>query len=334
MEVSAIKAKNCSGSMEAGNASQFSEFFFVGLTNDPQLQPILFALFFLIYAVTVVGNLGLFAFIVVCSRFHTPMYFFLSNLSFLDFCYSSVTVPKMLMEFLSGCQTISFSGCVIQTACFVVFAVTEFFLLATMAYDRYVAICRPLLYHVIMSPRLCLQLVTASYAVGLTNTVLLTSSTFHLTFCKSHVITHYFCDIPPLLKLSCSDTQVPQLLLFACGGFNVSVSLTVVLMSYTCVFMAIIRIPSAQGKHKTFSTCASHLTAVSLYYGTTVFIYLRPTSDYLLGRGRLVSVFYTVVIPMLNPMIYSLRNKDVKETLENILKKTSQFFSHPIPRFP
>uniref|UniRef100_G3U4R9 Olfactory receptor n=2 Tax=Loxodonta africana TaxID=9785 RepID=G3U4R9_LOXAF len=310
--------------MGAGNASMLSEFFLVGLTNDPQLQPILFALFLFVYAVTVVGNLGLLTLIVVSPRLHTPMYFFLSNLSFLDFCYSSVTVPKMLMGFFSGYQAISFSGCVAQTSCFLIFAVTEFFLLASMAYDRYVAICNPLLYHIIMSPRLCLQLVAASYAVGLMNMVLLTSTTFRLTFCHSHAITHYFCDIPPLLKLACSDTQILQLLLFACGGFNVSVSLTIVLVSYVCVFFAIIRIPSAQGKHKTFSTCASHLTAVSLYYGTTVFMYLRPSSEYLLGRDRLVSVFYTVVIPMLNPMIYSLRNKDVKETFWSVLEKASR----------
>ncbi|XP_040324028.1 olfactory receptor 1102-like [Herpailurus yagouaroundi] len=205
----------------------------------------------------------------------------------------------MLMGFFSGCQTISSSGCGVQTSCFVFFAVTEFFLLASMAYDRHVAICSPLLYHIIMSPRLCLQLVAASYAVGLMNMVLLTSTIFYLTFCKSHVITHYFCDIPPLLKLSCSDTQILQLLLFACGGFNVSVSLTIVLVSYAYAFLVIIRIPSAKGKHKTFSTCAPHLTSVSLYYGPTAFIYLRPSSEYLLGRDRLVSVSYTVVIPML-----------------------------------
>ncbi|KAB1253130.1 Olfactory receptor 1020 [Camelus dromedarius] len=315
--------QTCSCLLGIGNASELSEFFLVGLTDDSQLQPILFALFFIIYSFTVVGNLGILVLIVVSSRLHTPMYFFLSKLSFIDFCYSSVTVPKMLIVFFSDCQTISFSGCVVQTSCFVIFVVTEFFLLASMAYDRYVAICNPLLYHIIMSPRLCLQLVAASYAVGLTNAVLLTSTIFHLTFCKSHVITHYFCEIPPLLKLSCSDTQVLQFLLFACGGFNVSVSLTIVLASYTCVFLAIIRIPSAQGKHKSFSTCASHLIAVSLYYGTTVFIYLCPISEYLIGRDRLVSVFYTMIIPMLNPIIYSLSNKDVKEAFGNILKKTS-----------
>ncbi|XP_049622952.1 olfactory receptor 1020-like [Suncus etruscus] len=322
----------CSGSTGA-NSSKLSEFFLVGLTDDPQLQPILFALFLFIYAVTAVGNLGLLALIVVSPRLHTPMYFFLSNLSFLDFCYSSVTVPKMLMGFFSDCQTISFSCCVVQTSCFIIFAVTEFFLLASMAYDRYVAVCNPLLYHITMSPRLCLQLVTASYAVGLINMVLLTSTTFHLIFCKSHVLTHYFCDIPPLLKLSCSDTRVLQVFLFICGGFNVSVSLAIVLISYICVFLAIIRIPSSEGKHKTFSTCASHLTAVSLYYGTTIFSYMRPSSEYLVGRDMLVSVFYTIVIPMLNPMIYSLRNKDVKETFGNFLKKTSQFFSLPMSRF-
>ncbi|XP_045735400.2 olfactory receptor 5AP2-like [Mirounga angustirostris] len=246
--------QTCSGPTGAGNGSKLSEFFLEGITDDPQLQPIFFALFFLIYAIPMLGNLGLLAIIVFSPRLHTPMDFFLSNLSFIDFCYSSVTVPKMLMGFFSGCQTISFSGCVVQTSCFVIFAVTEFFLLASMAYDRYVAICNPLLYHVIMSPRFCWQLVAASYAVGLMNMVLLMSTTFYLTFCKSHVITHYFCDIPPLFKLSCSDTQILQLLLFACGGFNVSVSLIIVLVSYACVFLAIIRIPSAQGKHKTFST--------------------------------------------------------------------------------
>ncbi|XP_007517102.1 olfactory receptor 5T17-like [Erinaceus europaeus] len=281
-----------------------------------------------------VGNLGLLVLIVVSPRLHNPMYFFLSNLSFLDFSYSSVTVPKMLMGLFSGCQTISFSGCLVQMGCFVTFAVTEFFLLASMAYDRYVAVCSPLLYHTVMSPKLCLKLLAASYAVGLTNTVLLTTTTFCLTFCKSHVITHYFCDIPPLLKLSCSDTRVLQFLLFACGSFNVSVSLTVVLVSYTCIFLAITKIPSAEGKHKTFSTCASHLTAVSLYYGTTVFIYLRPSSAYSLGRDRLVSVFYTVVIPMLNPIIYSLRNKDVKEAFRNVLKKISGSFSLRTLEFP
>ncbi|XP_006881933.1 PREDICTED: olfactory receptor 1038-like [Elephantulus edwardii] len=318
--------------MEAGNTSLLSEFFLTGLTNETYLQSVLFALFLFIYAVTVLGNLGLLTLIVVSPRLHTPMYFFLSNLSFLDFCYSSVTVPKMLMGFFPGYQTISFFGCMAQTGFFVIFAVTEFFLLASMAYDRYVAVCNPLLYHIIMSPKLCLQLVVASYVVGLVEMVLLTSATFHLTFCRSHVITHYFCDILPLLKLSCSDTRVLQLLLFACGGFNVSVSLAIILVSYIYVFIAIIRIPSAQGKHKTFSTCASHLTAVSLYYGTTVFIYLRPSSKYSLGRDGLVSVFYTVVIPMLNPMIYSLRNKDVKETFCSVLKKTSLFLSLPILR--
>ncbi|KAM6151597.1 olfactory receptor 8D1-like [Rhynchocyon petersi] len=309
--------------MEVGNVSKLSDFFLTGLTDDPQLQPILFVLFLFIYSVTVVGNLGLFTLIVVSPRLHTPMYFFLSNLSFLDFCYSSVTVPKMLMGFFPGYQTISFVGCMVQTSLFVIFCVTEFFLLASMAYDRYVAVCNPLLYHSVMSPKLCLQLVAASYAVGLINMVLLTSTTLHLIFCHSHVITHYFCDILPLLKLSCSDTHVLQLLLFVCGSFNVSVSLTIVLVSYISVFLAIIRIPSAQGKQKAFSTCASHLTAVTLYYGTTVFIYMRPSSEYLGGSGKLVSVFYTVVIPMLNPMIYSLRNKDVKETFCNVLEKIS-----------
>ncbi|KAM6151604.1 olfactory receptor 8A1-like [Rhynchocyon petersi] len=318
--------------MEAGNISALSEFFLSGLTDDPQLQPLLFVLFLFIYVLTAVGNLGLLTLIVISPRLHTPMYFFLSNLSFLDFCYSSVTVPKLLMGFFSGYQIISFFGCMAQLSFFVLFAATEFFFLASMAYDRYVAVCNPLLYHNIMSPRLCLQLVAASYTVGLVEMVFLTTATFNLNFCHPHVITHYFCDFLPLLKLSCSDTHVIQLFLFIFSSFNVSVSLTIVLVSYICIFFAIIRIPSAQGKHKAFSTCASHLTAVSLYYGTTVFMYLRPSSEYSLARDRMVSVFYTVVIPMLNPMIYSLRNKDVKETFWNVLDKASRFLSIPTPR--
>ncbi|XP_004686006.2 PREDICTED: olfactory receptor 8D1-like [Condylura cristata] len=331
MEANVVKVKTCSGSEGASNTSKWSGFFLMGLTDDPQLQPILFVLFFFVYAFTVVGNLGLLSLITVSPKLHTPMYYFLKNLSFLDFCYSSVTVPKMLMGF-SECQSISFSGCLVQNALFVVFVVTEFFLLASMAYDRYVAVCNPLLYHTTMSSRLCLQLVAASYAVGLLEMVFLTSTIFHLIFCKSHIIAHYFCDIQPLLKLSCSDTQIVQFILYACSSFNVSVSLTVILVSYTYVFLAIFRIPSSKGKHKTFSTCASHLTAVSLYYGTTVFVYMRPSTEYTLGKDSLVSVFYTVVIPMLNPVIYSLRNKDVKETFGNIFKRTSQF-SILIPRF-
>ncbi|XP_006862923.1 PREDICTED: olfactory receptor 1020-like [Chrysochloris asiatica] len=326
--------QTCSDPMGASNISLLSDFFLEGLTDDPNLQPILFVLFLFIYAVTMMGNLGLLVLIVVSPRLHTPMYFFLSSLSFLDFCYSSVTVPKMLMGFFSGYQAISFSGCMAQTSCFVLFAATEFFLLASMAYDRYVAICNPLLYHIIMSPRLCIQLVAASYTVGLINMVVISTAILHLSFCHSHVITHYFCDIPPLLKLSCSDTRVLQFILFICSSFNVAVSLTIVLVSYICVFFAIIRIPSTQGKHKTFSTCASHLTAVSLFYGTTVFVYLRPSSKYSLARDRLISVFYTVVIPMLNPLIYSLRNKDVKETFWNAFEKASRFLFPSMPRVP
>lgn len=240
----------------------------------------------------------------------------------------------MAMGVSSGCQTMFFSGFV-QISCFFIFNISKSFLLDSMTYNCYVANCTPLLYHLIMSPRLCLQLVAATFAVGLMNMVHLTSKTSHLTFYKFHVIIHYFCDIPPFLKLSCSATQIPQLILFDCGGFNISVSITIILVSYTYVFLAIIRIPSAQGKHETFSTCASRMSAVSLYCRTTVFIYLRPSSEYLPGQDRLFSVvFYTVVLLMFNPIIYSLRNKDIKETFGNIIKKAPHLFSFSALRVP
>ncbi|XP_027700918.1 olfactory receptor 1019-like [Vombatus ursinus] len=305
--------------MKKGNRTSPMEFIFLGIIEDTTWQRTLFGVFLVIYSITVAGNLGLITLIWINPRLHTPMYFFLTNLSFIDFCYSSVTVPKMLADFLSKHKVIDFPACVAQMSLFLIFAGAECYLLASMAYDRYVAICSPLLYSVTVSLKICVLLVIGCYVAGVVNSVTLTTSTFLLDFCNSNVINSFFCDIPPLLALSCSDTHVCELLVFTIGGFIQISSLCIIVVSYMFIIIAVFRIRSTEGKHKAISTCASHLTAVSLFYGTIIFMYLRPTSSYSLNQDRVVSVLYTMIIPMLNPIIYSLRNKEVKDTLRKVL---------------
>ncbi|XP_038603690.1 olfactory receptor 1019-like [Tachyglossus aculeatus] len=303
------------------NESRVNGFLLLGIARDPVEQKLLFGLFLLVYMVTLVGNLGLICLIRMMPHLHTPMYFFLSNLSFLDSCYSSVTLPKMLADFLSEQKAISFSGCVVQLTLFIVFATAELYLLASMAYDRYVAICSPLLYPVLMSTRVCVSLVALSFVAGIINSLTVVSSIFQLSFCKSKTVNSFFCDIPPLLALSCSDTRTCEILVFALAGFIQLSSLLIVLISYIFIIITILKIRSPDGKLKSFSTCASHLAVVSLFYGTLIFMYLRPTSSYSLDQVRVVSVFYTTVIPMLNPIIYSLRNREVKEAVKRLVYK-------------
>ncbi|XP_030043584.1 olfactory receptor 1102-like isoform X1 [Microcaecilia unicolor] len=255
-------------------------------------------------------------------RLHTPMYFFLSSLSVVDTCYSSVIYPKMLVDFFVERTAISFSGCATQMYFFVTFGTTECFLLAAMAYDRYVAICNPLLYVVIMSKRLCLQLVVSSYIGGLLHSMIHVVATFHLPFCKSNELSHFFCDIPPLLKISCVSTEINEILLFTFTGSISLGCLLIILVSYLYILSSILKMSSGEGRQKTFSTCASHITAVILFYGTISFMYLRPSSSYSVEQDKVVSVFYTLIIPMLNPLIYSVRNKEVKASVRNILTKT------------
>lgn len=247
-------------------------------------------------------------------------YFFLSNLSFLDVCFSSITTPKTLVNLLSQLQEVSFFGCMAQMGLFIVFASAECNILASMAYDRYTAICRPLLYHITMSKVRCLLLVAGCYLGGLLNMVAVTTSITQLSFCQPQVISHFFCDIPPLLALACSDPWVTQVLVVGCGGFTLVTSVMVILVSYLSIFMTIMGIPSVSGKQKAFSTCASHLTAVALYYGTTMYTYLQPSRHGSQAGNRMISVFYTMLIPMLNPLIYSLRNQEVKVALQKILR--------------
>ncbi|XP_067406791.1 olfactory receptor 5AR1-like [Emydura macquarii macquarii] len=307
--------------MAVDNHTEVTEFIFVGLTENPVLQTILFAFFLVIYSITLVGNLGMITLIRIEPRLHTPMYYFLSNLSFLDIGYSSVTAPKTLVSFLQERKTISLAGCAAQLYFFLALGTTECFLLAVMAYDRYVAICNPLLYTIIMSTRVCVSLVGGSYIFGLLHSMIHTGFTFSLSFCESKEINHFFCSITSLLSLSCSDTHMNELLIFNIAGLIEITTILSVLVSYIYILSTILKIPSTNRRWKTFSTCTSHLMAVTIFHGTILFLHFRPTSSYSLDQDKIVSLFYTMVIPMLNPLIYGLRNQDVKDALRKLIKK-------------
>ncbi|XP_006160907.1 olfactory receptor 1009 [Tupaia chinensis] len=303
------------------NYTRVTKFIFTGLNYNPQLQVFLFLLFLSFYIINLTGNLGMIILIRIDSRLHTPMYFFLSHLSFVDICFSSVVSPKMLNDFFMKTKAISFLGCALQECFFGFFVAVECFLLASMAYDRYVAICNPLLYSVAMSQRLCLQLVVGSYVIGFMNTMTHTTNAFRLPFCGPNVINHFFCDIFPLLSLVCADPTLTKLIVFVVAGAVGVLSGLTILVSYVYILTAILRICSADGRRKAFSTCSSHLTAVSILYGTLFFIYVRPSASFSLNLNKVVSVFYTAVIPMLNPLIYSLRNKEVKDAIHRTVTR-------------
>uniref|UniRef100_A0A8C0W2B1 G-protein coupled receptors family 1 profile domain-containing protein n=1 Tax=Castor canadensis TaxID=51338 RepID=A0A8C0W2B1_CASCN len=288
------------------NLTEVTMFILRGFTDDFGIQVFLFLLFLVIYLFTLLGNLGLVVLVTSDSRLHNPMYYFLSVLSFLDACYSTVSI--------------SFLGCATQMLLFVTLCTTECFLLAAMAYDCYVAIYNPLLYSVSMSPRVYVPLIIASYVGGILHATVHTAATFNLSFCGSNEIRHVFCDIPPLLAISCSNTHTNELLLFYLVGFIEVVTILIVLVSYGFILLAILRMRSDEGRQKVFSTCGSHLTGVPIYHGTILFSYMRPSSSYASNHDMVVSIFYTVVIPMLNPIIYSLRNKDVKEAMKKLRK--------------
>ncbi|KAM7226587.1 hypothetical protein CapIbe_022732 [Capra ibex] len=307
--------------MGVRNQSTVTEFLFAGLTDQPELQLPFFCLFLGIYVVTAMGNLGMISIIRLSSQLHKPMYYFLSRLSFIDFCYSSVITPKMLAGFLGRDKAISYSGCMTQLFFFCIFIISECYMLAAMAYDRYVAICNPLFYNVIMSPRVCSLLVAAVFSVGFTDAMIHGGFMLRLTFCESNIIKHYFCDIVPLIKLSCSSTYIDELLIFVIGGFNMVATSMTIITSYAFILSSIFCIHSKEGRSKAFSTCSSHLTAVLVFYGSLMSMYLKPTSSSSLTQEKVSSVFYTNVIPMLNPLIYSLRNKEVKNSLMKLLRR-------------
>ncbi|XP_004459605.2 olfactory receptor 8D4 [Dasypus novemcinctus] len=303
------------------NHSTVTEFVLSGLTDQPELQLPLFCLFLGIYMVTVVGNLGMISIIRFNSQLHTPMYYLLSCLSFLDVCYSSVITPKMLTGFLYRDKVISYSGCMTQLFFFCILVISECYMLAAMAYDRYVAICSPLLYNVIMSPQVCSLLVAAVFSVGFTDAMIHGGCILRLSFCGTNVIRHYFCDLVPLIKISCSSTYVDELLIFIIGGFNMVTTSLTIIVSYAFILASILRMKSKEGRSKAFSTCSSHLTGVLIFYGSLMFMYLKPTSSSSATQEKVSSVFYTTVIPMLNPLIYSLRNREVKSALMKLLRR-------------
>ncbi|XP_036601173.1 olfactory receptor 150-like [Trichosurus vulpecula] len=267
-----------------------------------------------------VGNLGMIILIVVSAHLHTPMYYFLSCLSFIDLCHSTVITPKMLVNFVSERNIISYPECMTQLYFFIIFIIAECHMLAVMAYDRYVALCSPLLYNVIMSYQLCSWLVVAVATMAVVGSTVHTGCMLRLHFCKDYIVNNFFCDVLPLLKLSCSSTYINEIVLLAFCSFNVFVPTLIICSSYIFILFSILQIQTTAGRSKAFSTCSSHFMAVSLFFGSTVFMYLQPSTN-TMDQRKVSSVFYTIVIPMLNPLIYSLRNKDVKVAVKKILDK-------------
>ncbi|XP_015992833.2 olfactory receptor 1G1-like [Rousettus aegyptiacus] len=287
----------------------------LGFSEHPEQQLLLFGLFLGMYLVTVLGNLLIILAIGSDQHLHTPMYFFLANLSFIDTCFSCTIVPNLLVNIHTQHHTISHTGCLVQMYFFMALTLLDDFLLAVMAYDRYVAICLPLHYTMIMCPLRCLLLVTVSWLCSHLLAFSLTLLMSQFSFCASYSIPHFFCDVPPLLKLACSDTQIFQVTMLTEAVISGMIPLTCVVVSYAHIIHTILRVPSAGGKHKVFSTCGSHLSVVTLFYGTLFLVYFQPSSSYSADTGMVVSVMYTMVTPMLNPFIYSLRNRDMKGAL-------------------
>ncbi|KAM9015583.1 olfactory receptor 5AP2-like isoform 1-T2 [Ara ararauna] len=309
-----------------GNHTQ-TEFILLGITNSPYAQTPLFIFFLLIYIVTLVGNIGIIILVRVSPSLHTPMYFFLTHFAFIDICYSTVVSPRMLADLLSEDKTISFSECMMQFLIFAFFGSAEFHLLAMMAYDRHVAICQPLLYVTIISSRVCWQLVASSYLFAFLSAIIYTWCTFGGSFCGPNRIDHFFCDEVPVLKLVCSDTHSSEMIIFAFVTINEVGAIVVILLSYTSILRTVLRMCSSQGRARAFHTCASHLMAVSLFFGTAFFMYLQPPSSHR-SLDKVASIIYTMVTPMFNPFIYSLRNREVKGALVKCRTKFFNYWQH------
>ncbi|XP_063584358.1 olfactory receptor 5B3 [Pongo abelii] len=297
------------------NKTEVTQFILLGLTSDSELQVPLFIMFFFIYIITLVGNLGIIVLTFWDSCLHNPMYFFLSNLCLVDFCYSSAVTPIVMAGFLIEDKVISYNACAAQMYIFVAFATVENYLLASMAYDRCAAMCKPLHYTTTMTTSVCARLAIGSYLCGFLNASIHTGDTFSLSFCKSNEVHHFFCDIPAVMVLSCSDRRVSELVLVYVVSFNIFIILLVILISYIFIFVTILKMHSASGYQKALITCASHFIAAAIFYGTIIFMYLQPSSSHSMDTDKMASVFYTMVIPMLNPLVYSLRNKEVKSAL-------------------
>ncbi|XP_061466043.1 uncharacterized protein LOC133376974 [Rhineura floridana] len=302
-----------------GNQTSVTEFLLLGLSKSLKVHPLLFGLFSVAYTITLVGNSIILMLIWLDSRLHTPMYFFLSHLACVDICYTSSTVPQMLVNLQSPRQTISLAGCVVQMYVFLALATTECILLAVMAYDRYVAICHPLHYTVLMNKRVCMKLAMATWISGLLLPVAHTVLTWQLPFCGPNLIDHFFCEMPALLKLACANTKIIEKVTSVGCIFTLLIPISFIMMTYIRILASILKIQSAQGQHKAFSTCASHMTVVLLFYGSAIFMYMRPKSSHSADQDKMISLFYSIVIPLFNPIIYSLKNRDVKGALIKIL---------------
>nr|XP_035957404.1 olfactory receptor 481-like [Halichoerus grypus] len=312
--------------METENHTMVTEFIILGLTEDPTLCSIFFVVFLGIYVATILGNISIIMLIHGSPQLHTPMYLFLSHLAFVDMGYSTSVTPIMIVSFLRERTTIPVAGCIAQLGSDVVFGSAECFLLAAMACDRYVAICSPLLYSTLMSSTVCIILLAASYLGGCVNASSFTGCLLSLTFCGPNKINHFFCDLPPLVKLSCTHIYVAEISPAILAGSIIVITLFTIAVSYLYILHSVLNMHSPDGKHKAFSTCTSHLSAVTLFYGTVTFVYVIPKSGHSSDHIKVVSVFYTVVIPMLNPLIYSLRNKEVKEAMRKLMARRHRLF--------
>ncbi|KAM6451680.1 olfactory receptor 10A7-like [Liasis olivaceus] len=322
-----IKVNHFTFHQQGGNQSTTTEFILLGFGNLLELRIILFILLLPVYTLSIAGNLLIVSLVVVDQHLHTPMYFFLVNLSCLETCYISTILPRMLASFVTGDQSISVYGCIMQYYFFGFFAATECYLLAMMSYDRYLAICKPLYYTILMNGRLCLQLALTSWMCGLLTNTIITSFLLELTFCGPNEIDHFFCDVYPVADISCSNTRLVKLATFILGIMGTGPPFFLTLVSYICILHTVLQINSKTAQQKAFSTCSSHLIVVTLFYGSIILVYIVPEIETLKELHKIFSIFYTVLTPMLNPLIYSLRNREVKEALFKAIRKYSNKIS-------
>ncbi|XP_074120837.1 putative olfactory receptor 2W6 [Sminthopsis crassicaudata] len=305
--------------MGKANGSSLEGFILVGFSEWPWLEMILFGFVLIFYILTLFGNITIIVLSIADSRLHTPMYFFLGNLSFLDLCFTTSIVPQLLWNLWGPKKTISYHGCVAQLYIYMVLGSTECVLLCVMSYDRYVAVCRPLHYTSVMNLRLCLQLMTVSWFCGFLNSFVMCPQTMQLARCGHNKVDHFLCEMPALIAIACEDTTLVEAFAFVLGVILLLMPLSLILISYGMIAVAVLRIKSAAGRRKAFNTCSSHLTVVSLFYGTIIYMYLQPANSYSQEQGKFLTLFYTIVTPSINPLIYTLRNKDVKGAMKKLL---------------
>ncbi|XP_004683547.1 PREDICTED: olfactory receptor 10AG1-like [Condylura cristata] len=304
-----------------GNHTALVEFILLGFSNVPKLQGFLFGIFLIIYIMILMGNSLIIIITKVDTSLQTPMYFFIGNFSFLEICYVSVTLPRLLADLCRQNRKLSFLACAVQMYFFLIFGATECFILTAMAYDRYVAICNPLLYPVIMNSRRCIKLAAVCWITGIPVHIGFTYQIFTLPFCERNQMDHFFCDVPPVVQLACGDTFMIEMLIYVIAALVVTIPFLLILGSYVKIISTILKLPSATGRAKAFSTCSSHLMVVTLFFGSGIVVYLRPKSTHSSGMDKYFSLFYTILIPVFNPIIYCLRNKDVMAALGKFLQK-------------